>query len=163
MDDVTRLVAQRDCERITYRYCRFADFGQASRLAGLFTADGVLSLPGMLLSGREEIARTFAQREALTDLITAHLCTNIDVEVIDGQSAHGWVYLCLYRRWRAAASTAPAVSSAPAVVAAYEDVYAMESGHWLIRSRTQHVLFADPEDPGWTRPSRPLTGPRETI
>jgi hypothetical protein len=153
MDDLERLVAQRECERLTHRYCRFADFGQASRLAELFTQDGVFALPEMVLTGRSEIARTFAEREALTDLRTVHLCTNLDVEVLDEQNAQGWVYLCLFRRWREPGSKAPVSTTAPALVAAYEDTYAWTDDRWLIRSRTQHVAFADPADTGWTRPS----------
>lgn len=153
MNEVERLAAERDCVRLTHRYCRFADFGQASRLAELFTEDGVFSLPGRILTGRSQIARTFTEREALTDLRTAHLCTNIDVEVRSPESAHGWVYLCLFRRWREAGSEEPALSSVPALVAAYEDEYSKGHQGWLIRSRTQHVLFEDPDDPGWTRPT----------
>lgn len=152
MDELERLVAERECARLTHRYCRFADFGQASRLAELFTQDGVFSLPGRVLTGRSEIARTFAEREALDDLRTAHLCSTIDVEVENRHSARGWVYLSLHRRWREAGSSGPARSALPAVVAAYEDEYSAASGTWLIASRTQHVLFEDPDDPGWNRP-----------
>ena len=60
MDRLETLLAERDCERLTYRYCRFADCGEASRLAELFTEDGVFSTPDMELRGRLEIAKTFA-------------------------------------------------------------------------------------------------------
>jgi hypothetical protein len=151
MDDLERLVAQRDCERLTYRYCRLADFGQASRLAEVFTEDGVFATPDMTLRGREEIAGTFGQRESLTDLQTLHLCTNIDIEVHDASSASGWVYLCLFRRWRVPGRSAPVPITAPSLAAAYEDTYSRVDGRWLIASRSQHLLFADPSDTGWER------------
>ena len=153
MDDVERLVAERDCARLTHRYCRFADRGEASRLAELFTEDGLFRTPGMVLRGRAEIAHTFAEREALTDLQTLHLCTNIDVEVLDATTARGWVNLCLFRRWRDAGSTAPVPQTAPSLVASYDDRYARVDGRWLMASRVQRVVFADPADTGWERPS----------
>lgn len=152
MDALAHLAAQRDCERLTYRYCRFADFGHASRLAELFTEDGVFATPEMTLRGRLEIARTFAERESLTDLQTLHLCTNIDVEPVREDAAWGWVYLCLFRRWKPAASSGPVPVTMPSLVAAYEDSYVRRGGEWLIARRSQRVLFADPGDLGWVRP-----------
>jgi hypothetical protein len=152
MDHLERLVAERDCERLTHRYCRFADRGEASRLAELFTEDGLFELPDLRLRGRKEIAGTFARREALTELRTLHLCTNIDVEVEDETTARGWVNLCLFRRWAAGDGDLAVPVTAPALVATYDDVYARVDGHWLIAARTQHVLFADPSDTGWERP-----------
>ena len=152
MQILDRIVAERNCERLTYRYCRYADFGEATRLAELFTEDGLFATPDMTLRGRDEIAHTFAQRESLIDLRTIHLCTNLDVEVVDEQTARGWVYLCPFRRWREPGSTAPVPSTSPALVAAYEDTYEVVDGKWLIRSRIQHVAFADLADTGWTQP-----------
>jgi len=152
MGHLETLLAERDCERLTYRYCRFADCGEASRLAELFTEDGVFTTPDMMLRGRLEIARTFAEREALTDLQTLHLCTNIDVEVRDESYARGWVNLCLFRRWRDSGTTAPVPVTTPSLVAAYEDKYVRVGGRWLLEARTQRVVFADPADTAWTRP-----------
>lgn len=153
MDELEMLVAERECARLTHRYCRFADRGEASRLAELFTEDGRFEVPGMVLRGREQIARTFARREALTDLQTLHLCTNLDVEVLDGSTAHGWVNLCLFRRWRDEGSTEPVPMTTPSLVASYDDEYTRVEGRWLLASRVQRVVFADPSDTGWNRPS----------
>jgi len=111
----------------------------------------VFSTPNMTLRGRLEIARTFAEREALTDLQTLHLCTNVDVEVLDQSTARGWVNLCLFRRWRDAGTTAPVPVTTPSLVAAYEDAYERVDGRWLLATRTQRVVFADPADTGWLR------------
>ena len=86
----------------------------------------------MTLRGRLEIARTFAEREALTDLQTLHLCTNIDVEVLDESSARvGSTCAC-----SAAGATRPrrlrAGDHALAVVA-YEDTYARMDGRGFWR------------------------------
>ena len=64
MDRLETLLAERDCERLTYRYCRFADCGEASRLAELFTEDGVFSTPDMDAAGaaRDRPARSPSAR-----------------------------------------------------------------------------------------------------
>lgn len=155
MDPLDRLLAERACERLTYQYCRFADFGEASRLGELFTDEGVFSTPDLTLRGRADIAATFARREVLVDLQTIHLCTNVDIEVIDRDSAHGWVYLCLFRRWRDPGVARSVPNTMPALVAAYEDRYARVGEQWLIAARTQHAKFSDPSDTGWTRPDGP--------
>lgn len=153
MDPLELLVAERDCERLTYRYCRFADLGEASRLAELFTEDGIFAMPGVTLRGRAEIARTFAEREVLADLQTLHLCTNIDIEVCDRTTARGWVNVCLFRRWRVDGTTDPVPVTTPSLVASYDDTYARVDGRWLMATRTQRVVFADPSDTGWKRPT----------
>ena len=155
MDRLETLLAERECERLTYRFCRFADCGEASRLAELFTKDGVFSTPDMELRGRLEIANTFARREALTDLQTLHLCTNIEVELAEDSFARGWVNLCLFRRWRNGGTTEPVPVTAPSLVAAYEDTYDRVDGRWLLATRAQRVVFADPADTGWAKPENP--------
>jgi large subunit ribosomal protein L3 len=40
MDLLERIAAERDCARLTYRYCEAVDLGHASRLADVFAADG---------------------------------------------------------------------------------------------------------------------------
>ena len=152
MDPLETLLAERACERLTYRYCRYADGGQASRLGELFTPDGVFSIPGMTLRGRAEISARFAGRESLVDLRTVHLCTNIDIEVTGPSSARGWVNLCLFRRWQRAGDAGPLPVTVPSLVASYEDLYERVGEQWLIARRTQHAVFADPGDTGWERP-----------
>jgi hypothetical protein len=157
VNDVERLLAIKDCERLTYQYCRFADLGEAGRLGEVFTEDGLFETPGMSLRGRSEISRTFAHRAALTGLQTLHLCTNIDIQVLYDFTARRWVYLCLFRRWRATDSAEPVPITTPSLVAVYEDQYALANSRWLIESRVQHAVFADPDDTGWTPPPEPLT------
>jgi hypothetical protein len=152
MDGLDRLFAERECERLTHRWCRFADGGEASRLAELFTEDGIFTTPDMTLRGRAEIAGTFAEREVLADLRTLHLCTNIDVEVLGSSTARGWVNVCLFRRWGDAGATTPVPVTTPSLVATYEDTYELVEGRWLFAARTQRVVFADPADTAWTRP-----------
>jgi hypothetical protein len=53
MDDLERLLAERACERLIVEYCRLVDFGEAARIADLFTEGGVWSGVDLVLDGRE--------------------------------------------------------------------------------------------------------------
>jgi hypothetical protein len=145
--DVERLMAERACERLSYDFAATADEGRHSQLANLFTADGLFAIPDLRLEGREAIRRFFVGREALTDLRTLHVLTNIMVDVRSPDAAHGLVYLTLYRR-RSAERGVPVPTTRPALLGRYRDRYAREGSRWLFASRTQDVLFADPDDKG---------------
>jgi SnoaL-like domain len=44
MDGLERLLIERDCTRLSVDYGRLVDFGQAARVADLFTEDGLCEL-----------------------------------------------------------------------------------------------------------------------
>lgn len=145
MTDLEHLVAERACERLSFAYAAAADEGRHSRLADLFTPDGLFAVPDLRLEGREAIRRFFVGREALTDLRTLHVLTNIAVDVRSPGTADGLVYLTLYRR-RSAEPGVPVSTTRPALLGRYRDRYARVGSRWLFASRTQDVLFADPDD-----------------
>jgi ketosteroid isomerase-like protein len=62
MDPVGRLLAERACERLITDYTRFVDFGEASRIADLFTADGIWEADGVQMVGRDAIRAGFSAR-----------------------------------------------------------------------------------------------------
>lgn len=154
MDDIERLVAERTCERLTYRYCQVVDFGHASRLADLFTEDGVFDNRDLRLTSREQIRRVFSEREHVRELRTRHVCTNILVDVLGPTEATGVVYLCLFRRRGPVDWSIPVASTLPVLVGSYHDEYARVDGTWLISSRVQQAPFVDPDDAGWTTATR---------
>ena len=146
--EVEQMLTERACQRLSHRYALFADRGHASRIAELFTPDGVFEAQGMTLTGRDQIRTTLRRREDLLALRTIHQLTNIHVEVTGPTTARGWVTLCLFRRV-AGGEGEPATDTRPVLVGHYEDSYEERDGEWLIHSRRQHVHFRDPEDPGW--------------
>jgi hypothetical protein len=149
MDLLERIAAERDCARLTYRYCEAVDLGHASRLADVFAADGEFAAGGLHLVGREEIRRVFTEREQVRELRTRHVCTNLHVDVLDEVTATGVVYLTLYRRRGSADWSVPVPTTAPALVGSYHDRYVRTGEGWLIARRRQQVVFVDPSDAGW--------------
>jgi hypothetical protein len=150
MDLLERIAAERECERLTYRYCEAVDLGHASRLADVFAEDGEFAAGGLHLVGREEIRRVFTEREQVRELRTRHLCTNLHVEVVDEVTATGVVYLTLFRRRGSADWSVPVPTTVPALVGSYHDDYVRTGDGWRIASRRQQVVFVDPSDAGWS-------------
>ena len=116
MELLVRITAERECERLTYRYCEAVDLGHASRLADVFAEDGVFDNGDLRLVGREQIRRVFTEREQVRELRTRHVCTNIHVEVTELSAATGVVYLTLYRRRGPADWAVPVPETSPVTV-----------------------------------------------
>jgi len=154
VDALALLLAERACERLIYQYCRVVDDGNHSLLADLFTEDGIFDNGDMRLEGREQIRRVFTEREAVRELRTRHVCTNVLVDVRAPTQASGVVYLSLYRRRGPVDWTVPVPSTLPVLVGSYHDSYARVEGTWLIRSRVQQAPFVDPSDDGWSTATR---------
>ena len=97
MDALARLLIERACERLIVDYARFVDFGEASRIAELFTEDGVWESEGLRMEGRSAIREGFARREGVRRRVSRHACTNVAVDVISADEARGLCYLINYR------------------------------------------------------------------
>ncbi len=154
MELLDRIAAERECERLTYRYCEAVDFGHASRLADVFAEDGVFDNGDLHLVGREQVRRVFAERELVRALRTRHVCTNIHVEVTGPTDATGVVYLTLYRRRGPEDWSVPVPETSPAVVGSYHDAYVRTDEGWRISARRLDGPFVDPAAAGWSTTTR---------
>ena len=85
MDPVARLLAERACERLMTDYTRFVDFGEASRIADLFTPDGIWEADGVRMAGRDAIRAGFSARQGVERRTSRHVCTNVAVDVLFAQ------------------------------------------------------------------------------
>jgi hypothetical protein len=150
VDALERMAAERECARLTFRYCEAVDLGHASQLADVFAVDGVFDAGGLYLVGRAEIRRVFTERERVRELRTRHVCTNVHVDVVDDATATGVVYLTLYRRRGSTDWSVPVPTTAPSLVGSYHDRYVLTDDGWRIARRTQEVVFVDPSDTGWS-------------
>ncbi len=154
MELLDRIAAERECERLTYRYCEAVDFGHASRLADVFAEEGVFDNGDLRLVGREQIRRVFTEREQVRELRTRHVCTNIHVEVTEPAAATGVVYLALYRRHGPEDRSVPVPETSPAVVGSYHDAYVRTGEGWRIAARRLDAAFVDPSAAGWSTTTR---------
>jgi ketosteroid isomerase-like protein len=140
MDDLQKLLIERECERLVTRYCHLVDHGQAARIADLFTEDGVWASPEATMTGREQIRAGFQRRQDNTARISRHVCCNLLIEVEDADHASGAVYLTLYRHdGDPARRVSP--SAAPQVIGEYRDRFERTPDGWRIARREVEVSF----------------------
>jgi hypothetical protein len=154
MDDLERLLAERACERLIVDYCRFVDFGEASRIADLFTEDGTWEGPDLVMAGREDIRAGFLRREGVVRRVSRHVCTNVGIDVLSADEAVGLCYLVNYRydRKEAAVGDEAAVpSDVPKYVGDYHDRFRRTAEGWRFAERRFDLAFVRP-----TRASAPL-------
>lgn len=140
MDPVQRLLIERDCERLVVDYCHFVDHGEATRIADLFTEDGVWKSPENTMKGREELQQGFGLRQANTRRMSRHVCNDFRVDVIDDDHAEGTVYLTLYRHDGDEGRRLSPLEG-PQMVGEYRDRFVRTSEGWRIANREVEVSF----------------------
>lgn len=155
MDDLERLLAERACERLIVDYCRFVDFGEASRIADLFTEDGTWEGPEALMAGRDEIRAGFLRREGVTRRVSRHVCTNVAIDVVADDEAVGLCYLVNFRHDRQEGATGDGAGVVPAdvpkFVGEYHDRFRRTAEGWRLAQRRFDLAFLRP-----SRASAPL-------
>lgn len=142
MDDLERLLAERDCTRLIAEYCRRVDSGHAAAIPDLFCADGTWEGVDLLLTGREEIRGWFVQREALTRRVSRHVCTNVLIDVVSPDEAHSVCYMINYRHDRRDGDTSvPVPAEVPKFVGELHDRFRRTADGWRFASRRVEVVF----------------------
>jgi hypothetical protein len=146
MEDLARLLIEHACGRLITDYARFVDFGEAARIADLFTADGVWEGDGLRMEGRDAIRAGFARRQGVTRRVSRHVCTNVTIDVVGADEAHGLCYLINYRFDRSAGDdpTAPAPAGHPKFVGEYRDRFVRTPEGWRFAHRACTLTFVRP-------------------
>ncbi len=134
---------ERTCARLVLRSIRAFDERDWPAYARLFTEDGVFvraNEPSAPLVGRAAIESALCARPA--SRLTVHLCTNIEIDVLDAQSAEGRCYLLLYS---GDASDPEAKAARPADstqrIGEYRDRLVRTAEGWKIARRVGKLIF----------------------
>lgn len=132
MDDLARLMAERDCLRLMTAYCTHLDAWEVDRFLDLFTAEGAwrrtAPLPQINLEGREAI-RGFFQRRP-THSYSRHLILNPVVDILDEASARG---VCVGLVVRGPAAPAfPVPMRGVELIVEYRHSFARTTAGWRI-------------------------------
>jgi ketosteroid isomerase-like protein len=134
MDDITRPLAERACERLILDYAALNDAGDWQHVAALYTENGRMSrptAPDSFVEGRDAILAAFLARPART---TRHICANIRVTVTGDASAFATSQILLFT----GAGQAPLVGS-------YADAFVLTPAGWRFTERRGSLDF--PESP----------------
>lgn len=142
MDDLNRLLAERQCERLIVEYCRLVDFGRAAEIADLFCEDGEWRGVDLHLHGREQIREWFTKRQGVTRRVSRHVCTNVGVDVLSEDEAESVCYMINYRHDRQEGDLAlPVPVEVPKFIGELHDRFRRTPEGWRFASRRVDVSF----------------------
>lgn len=134
MDELARLVAERDIERLILDYAAFNDAGDWEAVGATYVAEGRMSrptAPDEFIAGRDAIVAAFKARPVRT---ARHVCCNIRVQIEDGGRASAESQILLF--------TGP--DKAP-LVGSYHDRLVQTPAGWRFAERRGSLDFAPSE------------------
>jgi hypothetical protein len=100
-----------DCAQVLTRFFNYFDQWRYQDMADLFAADGVWHRQGQALTGRAAILAALAERS--TTQRVRHVVTNLQVDVLDSDTAASLLYVTAYRHDSGAKQTEPPRIRAP--------------------------------------------------
>lgn len=154
MNELERLLIERDCTRVINDYLRFCD-SDLMKAASLFTDDATLILEGRSLtySGRREIDAWFAKQNKAWlagRLVLAHMASQITVDVKDSDHAAAHALVMLFRsEWDAAQGPCPKL--APVIFDASDELVRTPEGWKMLKRVCSPFTFESPEGK-WSNP-----------
>lgn len=138
MDPIDLLLIERACERLCVDYARRAD-ERSDAYADLFTRDGHVLLLDVECRGRDELL-AFIRRRRAEGLLTRHMCSNIEIDVVSPTEAIGTVDSAYYVG-RPFEGIADKRILAPSSIGTYTDRYRLTAAGWRIADRTYRQVF----------------------
>ena len=138
MDDHARLLIERECGALPLLFAKYADNGDHTALADLFTEDCIFARPFQPrhpFHGRERVQAIFRDRPPI---LVRHIVTNVLVEAISETEARGSNYLAMLSSHK---STEPPQEAGGLYVGGFEDRYAKTAQGWKFVSRHGHVAL----------------------
>lgn len=138
MDEVELLLVERACARLMTEYSEMVDFGNASKLADLFTEDGVWKADELVLRGREEIRAHFLKREKVVRRVSRHYITNTRFGAVSATEAEAVSYFLNFRHDREEGDLSlPVPAEVPKYSGEYRDLFRLTDDGW--RFAVHHV------------------------
>lgn len=136
MDSATRIEAEWQCRNLSYEFGYFIDQGLYSRVAELFTVDGVFHRHGQVLSGRDAIVEALKTRP--TDRISRNVSGNIVFAELTAELARAVVYINVFL-----GRLDPQGKPTPYEGSLFEcrDLYRRTSDGWRIAERIALKIF----------------------
>lgn len=131
-----RIEIERVCERIVYAYSRALDLGDMRGAADFFAENGSFArpmAPEKIIQGREAIRAALLTRPKT--LLTKHLATNVMIDVVSRDEAHGLSYLTMISTTPPGDAAAPYISAGPIYFGEITDRFVREGKEWKILER----------------------------
>ncbi|MDV6247383.1 nuclear transport factor 2 family protein [Rhodococcus opacus] len=103
----------------------------------LYTEDGVCVMPALTMTGRDEIVRGYAARQAHGPRLSRHLVSNLVTDHHDDARVTATYALTLFAR----NGVAPLELDSPSAICDVVDDFVRTGGDWLIRRRVLEAVF----------------------
>lgn len=129
-----------DCTQLLVKFYNLLDQKRYQEMAALFTADGVWVRLGKELVGPSGILDAMNERE---DWLTAHLVSNIEINVIDDNRAETMQYVVQYRAENYDPASGPAPVVPPMGVLRHRDRVVRDDGVWKFKRKTSRAVFVN--------------------
>jgi ketosteroid isomerase-like protein len=129
------LLDERAITRLMTDYTRFVDFGEAARIAELFTEDGVWDGPGVRMQGRAEVHEFFSRRETVSRRTSRHVITNVAIDLVGPDEATALSYLVNFRHDSRGDVVLPVPADHPKYVGEYRDRFVRTAAGWRFAER----------------------------
>jgi SnoaL-like domain len=118
-------------------FCHELDRGSVDGWVALFTPDALYTFGPRVLRGTEQLREFYLGRTRNGPRTSRHMVTGLRIEFIGPTQARG-LSVCMTF---AAQGVPPIQSTVPAVVADFEDVYALVDGRWRFAERHIRPMF----------------------
>jgi hypothetical protein len=138
MDDLARLLAERECARLPLLFAKYADNGDHAALADLFTEDCIYGRPFQPdhpFHGRDRVQAVFRDRPPL---LVRHIVTNVLVEILSETEARGTNYLTMLSNHVA---VEPPQEAGTLYVGGFEDTYVKTADGWKFASHLGRIAL----------------------
>ena len=116
------------------------EFGVGSEL--LYTEDGVCEMPALTMTGRAEIIRGYAARQAAGPRSSRHLVSNTVVDSLSDERASAMYIVTLH----AHNGLPPLPLHSPSAICDVVDHFVRDGGEWLIERRVLDAIFVAAEN-----------------
>ena len=138
MNDLDRLLIERECARLPLLFAKYADNGDHAALANLFTKDCIFARPfqpDYPFHGRDRVQAIFRDRPPI---LVRHIVTNILVDVVSKTEARGTNYLAMLSSH---ASATPPQEAGGLYVGEFTDTYFRTRDGWKFSTRQGRVAL----------------------
>lgn len=143
MDLLTRIAAERDCERLVHDYANRLDAYDHDGFLSLFAEDAVLAMLGRDHIGTAGLRAWLEGREQ--GMICRHLVTNLVVRLDGPDAAQGTCYTLAFRAGQAQDSP-PGALTTPTFLVTYHDRFTRHPTRgWLFARRAVVADLVGPD------------------
>jgi hypothetical protein len=124
------------CECLSIAFANNIDRRDYPALLDLFAADAVVDRMGTIIRGKPALSAWLESRPA--DIVTRHVCSNIEIVQRGPETAQGLTYFTFYK---ATAAVDICEIDGPELLGEYHDSFVLTKQGWKFQSRKITVIF----------------------